>query len=329
MLRFGLIACSSIARRRFVPALKNSGAAVLEHVGSRDTQKAAEFARVQGAKKSGTYDEVLQDAGVDAVYISTPISQHAEWIRRAAAAGKHVLCEKPLCPSFAEAKALVEFCREKKVRLLEAYSFRFHPQHALARQIITENRIGTPLFFNGEFTFPKPPAGNIRLNPKTNGGVFHDALGYPVAAAMMMFAAVPATVSCQMEMDSPHGVDRAASLRLTFPGGGIAHCFVGFGLHYRSHYAVTGTSGRIEAERAYAVLPDKSTALQLEQDKNVERIEVPPVDQFVLMIEEFAGQISGARPRTDWENELLRQALVKDCALRSAHEGRTISVPPL
>ena len=329
MLRFGLIACSSIARRRFVPALKNSGVAVLEHVGSRDPHKAAEFAREQGAKKSGTYDEVLQDAGVDAVYISTPISQHAEWIRRAAAAGKHVLCEKPLCPSFAEAKALVEFCREKKVRLLEAYSFRFHPQHALARQIITENRIGTPLFFNGEFTFPKPPAGNIRLNPETNGGVFHDALGYPVAAAMMMFAAAPVTVSCQLEMDSPSGVDRAASLRLTFPGGAIAHGFVGFGLHYRSHYAVTGTHGRIEAERAYAVLPDKATALQLEQDKNVQRIEVPPVDQFVLMIEEFAGQISGARPRTDWENELLRQALVKDCALRSAHEGRTISVPPL
>lgn len=310
-----------------MPALKNSRSARLVQVGSRDPVKASQLAREHGAEKSGKYDEVLRDVGVDAVYISTPISQHAEWIRRAAENGKHILCEKPLCPSFSEAQALVEFCRQKNVRLMEAYSFRFHPQHAEARQIITENRIGVPLFFNGEFTFPKPPAGDIRLQPEMNGGVFHDASGYPVAAAMLLFGATPTTVSCHLEMDVQHPVDRAAALRLTFPGGEIAHCFAGFGLHYRSRYSVTGTQGRLEAERAYSVLPAKATTLQLEQGQESQRIEVAPVDQFQLMIEEFAGQISGERPRTDWESELLRQSLVMDCALRSAREGRTINVP--
>ena len=129
----------------------------------------------------------MRDPEVEAIYISTPISQHAEWVRRAAEQGKHVLCEKPLCARLADAVELVELCRKKRVRLMEAYSFGFHPQHAVARQWISAGRIGQPTFFNGEFTFPKPAEGDVRLRPELNGGVFHDALGYPVAAAMLVF----------------------------------------------------------------------------------------------------------------------------------------------
>jgi len=329
MVRFGLIACSSIARRRFVPALKQSRGVRLLRIGSRDERKAEQFAREQGAEKSGSYEQVLSDPEVDAVYISTPIAQHAEWVRRAAASGKHVLCEKPVCPSFAASQELAGLCREHQVRLMEGYSFGFHPQHALVRQMIAEQRIGRPEFFTGEFTFPRPPAGDVRLRRELDGGVLYDAAGYPVAAALLAFDGLPETVSCQLAMDTPEGVDRAASIRLVFPGGGMAHCFVGFGLHYRSRYAVTGTQGRIEAERAYSVLPDKPVRVVLETAKETEYIEVKSVDQFVLMIEEFAGQLAGERPHTDWEGQLLRQALVMDCARRSAQEARVISVPPL
>ena len=329
MVRFGLIACSSIARRRFLPALKQSPGARLWRMGSRDERKAEQFAREHGAEKSGDYESVLSDPDVDAVYISTPISRHAEWVRRAAESGKHVLCEKPACPGFAASQKLVNACRDNKVRLMEGYCFQFHPQHALVRQLIAEQHIGRPEFFTGEFTFPRPPEGDVRLKPELNGGVLHDAAGYPVAAALLAFGAMPETISCQLAMDAASGVDRAASLRLTFPGGGMAHCFVGFGLHYRSRYAVTGTQGRIEAERAYSVLPDKPVRVVLEGPKETQAFEVLPVDQFVLMIEEFAGQIAGERPRTDWEGQLLRQALVMDCALRSAKEERVIHVPVL
>jgi NDP-hexose-3-ketoreductase len=327
MVRFGLIACSRIAQRRFLPALKNSRGVCLQIAGSRDLARAEQFAREHAAPHWGAYEEVLADLEVDAVYISTPLAHHAEWVRRAAECGKHILCEKPVSPDLATTAELVRFCRTRNVRLMEGYSFRFHPQHALARRLISEQRIGRPEFFTGEFTFPRPPDGDVRLKPELNGGVFHDALGYPAAAAMLMFDAAPEAVSCQLTIDAASGVDRAASLQMSFAGGGIAHCFAGFGLHYRSRYAVTGTGGRLEAERAYSVLPQQSVAVVFEEDKKCERFEVLPVDQFVLMIEEFAGQITGQRPGTDLEGQLLQQAVVKECALRSAREGRVVAVP--
>jgi NDP-hexose-3-ketoreductase len=326
-LRLGIIACSSVARRRFLPALKTSNTACLQHIGSRDRGRAEQFALDQNCPRFGTYEDVLCDPDVDAVYISTPVALHEEWVRRAALYGKHILCEKPVCTSHAAALALTKHCRAKGVRLMEGYAFRFHPQHALARQIIAQNQIGQPRYFSGEFTYPQPPAGDFRLNPELGGGVFHDALGYPVAAAMMMIASAPVVVSCEWEMDPQIRVERRAVLRLSFAGGEVAHCLAGFGLHYRSSYAVLGTAGRLELERAYSVSADKATGLLVERETGGERVEVPAADQFQLMIDEFAGQIAGNRPQTNWEGEVLQQHLVMDCALQSAGESRTVKVP--
>jgi dTDP-3,4-didehydro-2,6-dideoxy-alpha-D-glucose 3-reductase len=328
MLRLGLIACSSVAQRRFLPALKNSRVARLENVGSRDLKKAEQFAREHGAKKSGSYEDVLRDPEVDAVYISTPLALHGGWVRRAADSGKHVICEKPVCPALAEARELAKICREKKVRLLEGYAFAFHPQHASAKKIIAENKIGAPRFFSGEFTFPRPPQNDIRLKPELNGGVFFDALGYPVSAALMMFGRAPASVSCELSLDKSSGVDAAASLRLHFPGGEIAHCFAGFDLHYRSRYAVTGTLGRFELERAYAVAPEMKTTINLETETGTEKISLEPADQFALMIEGFSANIAGSASQ-HFEHEWLQRAKVMDAAARSARERRTIEIENL
>jgi dTDP-3,4-didehydro-2,6-dideoxy-alpha-D-glucose 3-reductase len=328
MLRLGLIACSSVAQRRFLPALKNSRVARLENIGSRDLKKAEQFAREHGAKKSGTYEDVLRDPEVDAVYISTPLALHGEWVRRAADSGKHIICEKPVCPTLAEARELEKICREKKVRLLEGYAFAFHPQHALAKKIIAENKIGTPRFFSGEFTFPRPSPNNIRLKPELNGGVFFDALGYPIAAALMMFGRAPASVSCELSLDRISGVDGAASARLNFSGGETAHCFAGFDLHYRSRYAVAGSRGRFELERAYAVPPEMKTALNLETETGVEKISLEPADQFALMIEGFSANIAGTSFQ-NFEAEWLQRARVIDAAARSARERRTVEIENL
>jgi NDP-hexose-3-ketoreductase len=325
MLRFGLIACSSVAQRRFLPALKNSRVARLENVGSRDLKKAEQFARDHGAKKFGTYEDVLRDPETDAVYISTPLALHGEEVRHAANSGKHIICEKPVCPTLAEAHGLAKICRDKKVRLLEGYAFAFHPQHALAKKIIAENKIGAPRFFSGEFMFPRPPRNDIRLQPELNGGVFFDALGYPISAALMMFGRTPASVSCELSLDKISGVDAAASARLIFPDGEIAHCFAGFDLHYRSRYAVTGARGRFELERAYAVAPEIKTTLNLEMENGAEKISVEPADQFALMIESFSANISGASFQ-NFENEWLQRAQVIDAAARSARERRTIDL---
>ena len=134
-IRFGLIGCSSIARRRFAPAVTKSSFASLERIGSRDVTKAEQFARELGAPKWGTYEDVMTDPNVDAVYISTPPALHESWVRLAAEHGKHILCEKAAFSDYRTAVAMAELCRRLKVHLMEGYVFGYHPQHAMHSRV--------------------------------------------------------------------------------------------------------------------------------------------------------------------------------------------------
>lgn len=326
-VRFGIIACSSVARRRFLPALAASKVAQLVHVGSRDPAKAAQFAREFSGAKSGDYEAVLADPEVEAVYISTPPSLHEEWVLKAAVKGKHVLCEKPAFGDYRSAVAVVDRSRAAGVRLAEGYSFRWHPQHAILRSLVEKGRIGQPRFFTAEFTYPRPPENDIRLNPQLEGGVFRDSAGYPVAAALLQMPGQPVAVFCQLGQDRATGVDDAFSLWLRFAQGETAQVLVAFGAHYRSRYAIAGTQGRVESERAFSVGPQMKTFIALETDAGQERIEVAPDDQFRLMLDDFSVQIrgGGAQPK-NFEADILLQHAVMDAAARSQREGRMISL---
>lgn len=330
-LQFGIIACSSIARRRFLPALKLARGAQLAAIGSRDAGKAEQFAREFGAPRNGTYESVLADPQIEAVYISTPPPLHAEWVHKAAAAGRHVLCEKPAFSSVAEAQKAIAACRAGGVRLMEGYVPKYHPQHAHVRAMVADGRIGRPRFFEAEFTYPRPAGANdIRLKPELLGGVFYDSAGYPVAAALMHMPGKLISVSCVQGRDVDLGVDDTCSIALQFSGGEIANLFVGMGVQYRSRYAIAGESGRIEVERAFAVAPDAKTTITLETNPGVEKIVLEPADQFRLMIEDFAAQVKSADgSAATWEQDLLRMQTVMDAAAQSARERRTIDIKNL
>ena len=319
-VRFGLIGCSSIARRRFAPALRKSSHARIERIGSRDDSKAQEFAREFGCAKSGSYEEVLSDPDVDAVYISTPPALHEPWVRAAAKHGKHVLCEKPAFPNYRTAVELVELCRSSNIRLIEGYMFGYHPQHTVVRNLLAEGRIGTPRVIQSEFAMPWPADGNYRLQPDLGGGVFVDASGYPPAAAMLLFKAMPLSIYCQVKTES--GVDSAVSMVLDFPGGQIAHTLAMYRLFYRSRYIVMGSEGTIEATRAFAVPPDAGTEIILETRSGKEVIPVPPADQFQLMVDDFCAHLED--PSSPFEENLLRQHAVMEAATRSRLEQRPV-----
>jgi NDP-hexose-3-ketoreductase len=320
-LRFGIIGCSSIARRRFLPALLLSTDARLERVGSRGPGRALEYAQAFGCAKHGSYEDVLADPDIDAVYISTPSSSHEEWIKMAAGARKHVLCEKPAVMSYAAAGECLRVCRENGVFLMEAYSFRFHPQHAAARK--AASRIGSARFFEGQFTYPRPHEGDIRLDRNLGGGVFFDSAGYPVAAASMFLGPDPISVCTVLHQDAKTGVDSAAAIQLEFENA-TAQLSSGFGLHYRSTYALLGESGRIEAERAFSVQPDRAVALKLELNDAIETISVPAADQFQLMLQSFVAAVRGGLPRVQFEEEFLRHCRIMDGAWRSHREKRMV-----
>jgi len=324
-VRFGIIACSSVARRRFLPALKAFAAARLEHVGSRDQAKAQQFGREFNCAKSGSYDEVLADREVEAVYISTPPSHHDEWVNKALASGKHVLCEKPAFRDYRSAAEAIQRCRSAKLRLIEGYSFRWHPQHARVRDLVAENRIGQPRFFHAEFTYPRPQPNDIRLNPALDGGVFHDSAGYPVAAALFQMGDAPESVFSQAGRDAAAGVDNSLNLMLRFPGGQVAQLLAALDAQYRSRYSILGTRGRVEVLRAFAVPPDHKATVVLETDAGEEKISLEPADQFQLMLEDVCAHIRGVGSR-DFEGELLRQHAVMDAAARSNRDQRAISL---
>jgi len=307
------------------PAICVSDIARLEYVGSRDAQKGEQFARQFGCSKWGSYEAVLADPDVDAVYISTPPALHEPWVRVAAEQGKHILCEKPAFPNRKTALQLIALCQRQDVRLMEGYMFSYHPQHAVVQSLIKEGRIGEPRVVQAEFTMPQPVEGSFRLQNELGGGVFMDAAGYPVAAAMLLFKATPTSVYCRVEADAASGVDNAVSMVLNFPGGGIAHVLAAFGLHYRSRYSVLGSKGRIETMLAFAVLPDVETKIIVETLSGVETIPVAPADQFRLMLEDFCAKV--ARPAASpgsFEENLLRQHTVMEAARLSHLRQRPV-----
>ena len=330
VVQFGLIACSRVARRRFLPALQGVDCARLAHVGSRDAAKAAGYAEEFSSPKFGDYTAVLADPDLDAVYISTPPTLHAEWVQQAAAAGKHVLCEKPAFTTGMEARAAVAACRANGVRLLEGYAFKYHPQHARVRALIAEGKIGTPRFFSAEVVYPRPPDGDIRLQSELAGGVLHDSAGYPVAAAMMQLGAAPISVSCELSRDAVSGVDDAVAITLRFPKGEVAQLYAAFGGSYRSRYTIAGTLGRIEVERAFAVPTDQSVVINVETAAGVEKITLAPADQFGLMIAEFCATLGGGPVSANpYEQELLQLQTVMDAVAESARQQRTLNLSTL
>ena len=327
-LRFGIIACSNVARRRFLPALRQSRLARVERTGSRDVARAAQYATEFGCGTSGTYEQVLADPDVDMVYVSTPPSLHLEWVLKAADAGKHIWCEKPAFSNYQDAVKAVDYCRKAGVWLIEGFVFKYHPQHARAKAILDEKKIGSPRYMFSEFTYPRPADGDIRLKTELEGGVYHDSAGYPVAAALLQMPGKPIELSCQLGTDAKTGVDDLFTMWLKFSGGETAQLLAGFGLQYRSTYSILGSAGRLSVNRAFSVAPNAKATLQIETDSGEETVSIDPADQFLLMIDDVAKAVQGrdAQKQVQFTSDLLKQHAVMDAAGRSHRERRMVSL---
>ena len=316
ILRFGIIGCSSVAKRRFLPALQKSASARLERIGSRSLAKAAEFASAFSCAKAGSYEAVLADPDVDAIYLSIPVALHEFWLREAASHKKHILCEKPAFSSLRPGMEILRKCREQGVRLMEGYMFRL-PSATWAGSRVWSGRMR---FAGRGFSQPNTRClgqhpRDIRFKPELGGGVFLDAAGYLPAAAALQIEAPPASVLCQKIMDATTGVDEAVAMMVEFADGQIGHYRAAYGLQYRARYSLHGTLGRIEVERAFAINPDVEGRVVLETNEGVKRLTTEPANQFLLMIDDFAGQINGRAEEADsFESLLVRQHTFMEAA---------------
>ena len=329
-LRFGIIGCSQIAKKSMLPAMRDSNLANLVMIGSRSEEKAKSFAKQFHCSFYGSYDDVLGNKNIDAVYISLPIAMHEEWSVKAAKAKKHVLCEKPATIMLASAKRMVEMSRKNKVRIMEGLMFRYHPQHAKIKKIIEDGVLGELLKFEGCFAAPMPEESDNILNSALDGGYYNHAAPYPICASRMVFKEEPLSVACNFRMDLQRGVDTKADMLLGFSNGKSALISCAIGSYYQSTYGILGTKAHLKVARAYAVPSNMVTKIFLDINDETAEIAVEPADQFKLMIDDFCEEIlKGDVGVKDYENDLLAQARILEAGRISAKEGRIVYLSEL
>ncbi|MFP4322792.1 MAG: Gfo/Idh/MocA family protein, partial [Anaerolineales bacterium] len=221
-IRWGILSTASIARRRVVPALQSSRNGEVVAVASRDADRARAFAAEQDIPRSyGSYEALLGDPNIDAIYIGLPNNLHAEWAMHCAAAGKPTLCEKPLALDAKQAQQMVDAFATRGVPFAEAFMYRFHPQTRRVLELVAEGVLGDLHAINAVFSFRLPPeaAENIRLQASLGGGSLMDVGCYCVNLMRLATGAEPEAVTAQALIGKTSGVDERFTGTLRFPGG--------------------------------------------------------------------------------------------------------------
>ncbi|HEX4416429.1 MAG TPA: Gfo/Idh/MocA family oxidoreductase [Kofleriaceae bacterium] len=247
-MRIGILGAAKIAGS-FMVGAKASGRVDVVAVASRDRARGEAFAAAHGIARACSYDELLADRAIDAIYNPLPNSLHAEWTIAAARAGKHVLCEKPLALGEPEAQAMFAAADASGVAVIEAFPYWFQPQTLELERLIAAGAIGEVKTMFAAFGFtitPATHAGNIRLAPALGGGALLDAGCYPVSFVRQVFGARPVRVTataCWVD-----GLDQSLAATLVFPGGGLAQVSCSFATALHRRAIIAGTAGVIETD---------------------------------------------------------------------------------
>ncbi|GAB6931372.1 Gfo/Idh/MocA family oxidoreductase [Paenibacillus sp. JCM 10914] len=253
-LRFGIMSTAKIARNAMIPGILKSERCQVEAVASRDMNKAQELAeRYHIDKYYGSYEELLQDPQIDAVYIPLPNHLHKDWSIKAAQAGKHILCEKPASLTEEDVQEMIDAVAANGVLFVEAFMYRYHPKHARVQEIIESGEIGELRGIHGSFTFNNAQdQHNVRYNKDMGGGSIYDVGCYPISAARMLFKQEPVAVTAHGFFSEEHdGVDMMVHGMMEF-GGGLGLTFeCGMWTYAKCSLEIAGTDGRIELPSAF------------------------------------------------------------------------------
>jgi predicted dehydrogenase len=323
-LRWGILGVAKI-NDRLLPSFARAQHVELRAIASRDLARAEAAARAAHIPRAhGSYEALLADPDVDAVYIPLPNHLHDPWARRAADAGKHVLCEKPLTPSAATARGLVDYCKGKGVQLMDGFMWPHHPRTAVIRRKMDEGAVGRVQRVAGAFTFRLPSdPDNIRLRADTAGGSLLDVGCYPVYAIRWAFGSEP--VRAWATARYQNGVDLEMSGVVWLADGRVGAFDTGFTMPLRSWLEVTGTEGVIRVPQMW--LPDARAAFTIERDGQApEVVETPGHDQIACMLDHFSRAVLEGRPVQPDPEEAVRTLRVLDALARSAREGIPIDV---
>jgi predicted dehydrogenase len=295
-VRWGVLGAAHIAVAKVIPAMQRGSYSKITAIASRDLIKAQQAARLLGIPKAyGSYEELLADSEVEAIYNPLPNHLHVPWSIRAAEAGKHVLCEKPIGLTVAEARSLLAVRDRTGVKIQEAFMVHTHPQWIAARDLVTAGRIGAVHSILGYFSYFNPDPQNIRNVVEYGGGGMMDIGCYLIHASRFFFGEEPNRVVALMEMDPVLKIDRLTSVILDFPSGqSIFTC--GTQIVPYQRVQIFGERGRIEIEIPVNAPADRPCRIFVDDGSDffgggIERIEFEPCDQYTIQTDLFSKAI--------------------------------------
>lgn len=295
-IRWGVLGAASIAVKKVIPAMKDSISCRISALASRDIRKAKAAARSLSIRKFyGSYQDLLADPDIDAVYIPLPNHLHLEWTIRSAQAGKHVLCEKPLGLNAEEVRKLIGIRDLTGVKIQEAFMVRTHPSWILVKELIKAGRIGKLNAITGFFSYFNDDASNIRNKLEMGGGALLDIGCYCVNISRFIFDAEPQRVSGSIDRDPVTGIDKLSSAILDFPDGhSVFSCSTQLVQYQRMHFL--GTKGRIEVQIPFNIPLSSPTKILIDDGsdlygENIEMIEIAPANQYSIQFELFSDAI--------------------------------------
>lgn len=326
-VRWGVLGVADIAVKRVIPAIQRSGSSQIIAIASRTADKASEAARTLGIPRSyGSYEALLDDPEVEAVYNPLPNHLHVPWTVRAAEAGKHVLCEKPIACSAREARELLPVRDRTGMEIGEAFMVRTHPRWHAVRELVAAGRIGELKLVSGHFSYYRRDPQDIRSRVDWGGGVLLDVGCYPTTLSRWLFGNEPDEVVGVLERDPEMGIDRLVSALLRFPSGQASFTCGGQLVPYQ-RMQLLGTEGRIEVEIPFNAPDDQPCRIFVDDGRDlvgggIETIDFPAVDQYELQADRFSEAVRGlGRVPVPLEDSISNMAVL-DALFRSAETGR-------
>lgn len=288
-VRWGVLSTARIGTYKVIPAMQAGQYSEVTGIASRKLDKALEAAKRLGIPKPyGSYEELLADPDIDAVYIPLPNHLHVPWSIRALQAGKHVLCEKPIGLSSEEAKELLQAARKRpELEVMEAFMYRHHPQYQKIRQLVEEGEIGDLRTIQSFFTYHNVNPNDIRNQAGIGGGGLMDIGCYCISLSRLLFDAEPQKVFGIVEYDPLFGVDRLTSGILDF-GSGTATFTCSTQLAPYQRAFILGTGGRIEIEIPFTPSPNEPCRLWLQQGNVIEEIVLEGYNQYTIQGDLFS-----------------------------------------
>ncbi|WP_439181966.1 Gfo/Idh/MocA family protein [Carboxylicivirga taeanensis] len=325
-IKLGVLGVSNHFIKRVVVPVQGLENVELAAIASRSELKAADVARQFNIEQAyGSYEALLNDNTIEAVYIPLPNHLHAEWIKKAADAGKHVLCEKPLSMDATEAMEVAEYCQKKGVVLMEAFMYKYHPQWKKVSEIIRTNNIGKVQYINTSFSYNNPSAANIRNIKEYGGGGLRDIGCYAISLSRFLMGKEPEKVIGLMSYHAEFKTDSLTTAILDF-GGARATFNVSTAAAAFQKVDIVATAGRITIHLPFNAYNDVPAKVTVDSAIGTREINFEPVDQYALMVAEFAEIVLDKGHALENSDDAILNQKVLDAVVRSSEAGTWESV---